>query len=56
MPIHAILITYRDMEGKLSELIRKARDKYKRYFKQLYFDNGLLDFALRNAVDKVPED
>ena len=54
MPTHAILITYRDMEKKMTELITKATRKYDS-FKQLYFDNGwALILLLSMEVVKIP--
>ena len=55
MPAHAILITYRDMEKQMSELVKKATLKYTS-FKQLYFDSGYqLSFSLRYVVDRIPK-
>jgi hypothetical protein len=55
MPTRAILITYRDMETKMTELVKKATLKYAS-FKQLYFDSGYqLSLSLRYVVDRIPK-
>lgn len=57
MATHAILITYRDMETKVSEFIKKAQDKYGRRFKRLYFDSGFeMADSLWQKVDIIPEE
>jgi hypothetical protein len=56
MATHAILITYMDMETKISEFIKKAQDKYSGRFTRLYFDSGFaMAESLREKVDKIHE-
>jgi hypothetical protein len=55
MNTHAILITYRDLETQNTELVKKASNKYKERFKQLYFDSGwVLHVLLSMEVVKIP--
>jgi hypothetical protein len=57
MANHAILITFRDMDKKLSEFIAKAKKKYGRNFRKLYFDDGFeMETSLYDSISDIHEE